>query len=140
MQWIAPSEKDDTKELLEMNLWDATDHFHANSGLKSQEYSSPVLGLHFLRFAEDRFRAKRARLEKTAVSSRRGSRVDEPATATNSARSILSDHRTEFQSHQQAASANPQPPPDAQPVVAAPAVGAGQPQGELIHDSPHSAH
>jgi hypothetical protein len=37
-----------------------------------------VLGLIFLRFAEVRFAAQRARLEKSAASSRRGSRVDEP--------------------------------------------------------------
>lgn len=33
----------------------------------------------FLRFAEVRFAAQRAKLEKTSASSRRGSRVDEPA-------------------------------------------------------------
>jgi hypothetical protein len=81
--WIAPSERD------------AADQFRANSGLKSQEYSAPVLGLIFLRFAEVRFAAKRAQLESpsplggetagvrgeasTPRVSRRGSRVDEPA-------------------------------------------------------------
>jgi hypothetical protein len=30
---------------LEKRLWDAADQFRANSGLKSQEYSAPVLGL-----------------------------------------------------------------------------------------------
>jgi type I restriction enzyme M protein len=79
MQWIAPSEKDDATESLEKSLWDAADQFRANSGLKSQEYSAPVLGLIFLRFAEVRFLAQRSKLEKTAASSRRGSRVDEPA-------------------------------------------------------------
>ena len=53
--------------------------FRANSGLKSQEYSAPVLGLIFLRFAEVRFAAQRLRIEGTAASSRRGSRVDDPA-------------------------------------------------------------
>ena len=79
MQWIAPSEKDDATGTLEKNLWDAADQFRANSGLKSQEYSAPVLGLIFLRFAEVRFSAQRAKLEKAAASSRRGSRLDEPA-------------------------------------------------------------
>jgi predicted ATPase len=41
-------------------------------------YSSPVLGLIFLRFAEVRFAAQRAKLEKAEASSRRGSRVDTP--------------------------------------------------------------
>jgi len=79
MQWIAPSEKDTANETLEKRLWDAADQFRANSGLKAQEYSAPVLGLIFLRFAEVRFAAQRAKLEKTAASSRRGSRLDEPA-------------------------------------------------------------
>jgi type I restriction enzyme M protein len=79
MLWIAPSEKDTDSAALEKRLWDAADQFRANSGLKSQEYSAPVLGLIFLRFAEVRFAAHRATLEKAGASSRRGSRVDEPA-------------------------------------------------------------
>src|SRR5882672_5192941 len=79
MRWIAPSEKDTAAATLEKRLWEAADHYRANSGLKSQEYSAPVLGLIFLRFAEVRFTAQRARLEKAGTSSRRGSRVDEPA-------------------------------------------------------------
>ena len=79
MRWIAPSEKDTATDALEKRLWDAADQFRANSGLKSQEYSAPVLGLIFLRFAEVRFTAQRAKLEKAGASSRRGSRVDEPA-------------------------------------------------------------
>ncbi|PYJ85595.1 MAG: hypothetical protein DME22_08610, partial [Verrucomicrobia bacterium] len=64
MHWIALSEKDTTNGTLEKRLWDAADQFRANSGLKSQEYSAPVLGLIFLRFAELRFSAQRTRLEK----------------------------------------------------------------------------
>jgi type I restriction enzyme M protein len=79
MQWIAPSQKDSGNSTLEKRLWDAADQFRANSGLKAAEYSQPVLGLIFLRFAEVRFAAQRARLEKLPASSRRGSRVDDPA-------------------------------------------------------------
>jgi type I restriction enzyme M protein len=79
MHWIAPSEKDAASASLEKQLWDAADQFRANSGLKAQEYSGPILGLIFLRFAEVRFAAQRAKLEKAGASSRRGSRVDEPA-------------------------------------------------------------
>jgi type I restriction enzyme M protein len=79
MQWIAPAEKDTNNAALEERLWDAADQFRANSGLKSQEYSAPVLGLIFLRFAEVRFAAQRAKLDKASASARRGSRVDEPA-------------------------------------------------------------
>ncbi|MEO8360699.1 MAG: class I SAM-dependent DNA methyltransferase [Vicinamibacteria bacterium] len=79
MQWIAPSEKDNATATLEKRLWDAADQFRANSGLKAAEYSGPILGLIFLRFADVRFAKQRAKLEKTSASSRRGSRVDDPA-------------------------------------------------------------
>ena len=79
MQWIAPTEKDTAAATLEKRLWDAADQFRANSGLKAQEYSGPILGLIFLRFAEVRFSLQRAKLEKAGASSRRGSRVDESA-------------------------------------------------------------
>jgi type I restriction enzyme M protein len=45
MHWVAPSEKDTASATLEKRLWDAADQFRANSGLKAQEYSAPVLGL-----------------------------------------------------------------------------------------------
>ncbi len=79
MQWIAPSEKDSATVQFEKRLWDAADQFRANSGLKAQEYSGPILGLIFLRFAEARFTVQRAKLEAVAASARRGNRVDEPA-------------------------------------------------------------
>ena len=78
MQWIAPSEKDVTANSLEKRLWDAADQFRANSGLKAQEYSGPILGLIFLRFAEVRFALLRTKLEVEGASARRGSRVDVP--------------------------------------------------------------
>jgi type I restriction enzyme M protein len=45
MQWVASSEKDAGNDALERRLWDATDELRANSGLTSQQHSSPVLGL-----------------------------------------------------------------------------------------------
>ena len=77
MHWIAPSEKDAASDALEKRLWDAADNFRANSGLTAQQYSGPILGLIFLRFAEARFVARRTALEKSASkagSGRRGSR------------------------------------------------------------------
>ena len=67
MHWIAPSEKDTANGTLEKRLWDAADQFRANSGLTAAQYSQPVLGLIFLRFAEVRFAAKRAKLDKTSI-------------------------------------------------------------------------
>ena len=40
---------------LEKRLWDAADELRANSKLKSSEYSVPVLGLVFLRYADHKF-------------------------------------------------------------------------------------
>src|SRR5881296_2297871 len=79
MQWIAPSEKDKATDTLEKRLWEAADQLRANSGLTSAQYSQPVLGLIFLRFADVRFVVQRTKLEKVAASSRRGSRVDDAA-------------------------------------------------------------
>src|SRR3546814_10608724 len=80
LHWIAPTEKDTATATLEKNLWDAADQFRANSGLKAQEYSGPILGLIFLRFADVRFAAQRKKLEKKGASSRR----DRKSTRLNS--------------------------------------------------------
>ena len=40
---------------IEKRLWDAADELRANSKLKASDYSVPVLGLIFLRYADHRF-------------------------------------------------------------------------------------
>lgn len=40
---------------LQARLWESADQLRANSGLKASEYAAPVLGLIFLRYANDRF-------------------------------------------------------------------------------------
>jgi type I restriction enzyme M protein len=80
MHWIAPSERDTATNTLEQRLWSAADQFRANSGLTAAQYSAPVLGLIFLRFAETRFTIRRKELEATTATSRRAtSRADDPA-------------------------------------------------------------
>ena len=91
MQWIAPSEKDTATNTLEKRLWEAADQLRANSGLTAAQYSSPVLGLIFLRFAEARFAKRRSELENPpspakagegrgeGKSRRSSSRIDEPS-------------------------------------------------------------
>jgi hypothetical protein len=88
MHWIAPAEQNARNQVLETRLWNAADQLRANSGLTSAQYSQPVLGLIFLRFAEVRFLARRAVLEKHAGGGRRGSRVDDPARIRQRASSI----------------------------------------------------
>ena len=62
---------DPKKELwsdLEKHLWEAADNLRANSDLKSQEYSTPVLGLIFLKYADNRFTKAKAELGDTSSS------------------------------------------------------------------------
>ncbi|MEF8759183.1 MAG: type I restriction-modification system subunit M N-terminal domain-containing protein [Candidatus Accumulibacter sp. UW25] len=47
---------------LENRLWAAADQLWANTGLKPSEFSNPVLGLIFLRYAEQRFHEAEAKL------------------------------------------------------------------------------
>jgi type I restriction enzyme M protein len=48
---------------LQTRLWEAADSLRANSGLRSSEYSTPVLGLIFLRYVDLRFAAAHEELE-----------------------------------------------------------------------------
>lgn len=45
---------------LEADLWRAADSLRANSDLKASEYSTPVLGLIFLKFADNKYREHEA--------------------------------------------------------------------------------
>tara|TARA_R110000822_G_scaffold60287_2_gene150157 strand:- start:13662 stop:15269 length:1608 start_codon:yes stop_codon:yes gene_type:complete len=56
---------------LEKRLWDAADGLRANTGLTSQEYSRPVLGLIFLRYAEYRYELAKERMAANAEGGRR---------------------------------------------------------------------
>ena len=57
---------------IEKKLWASADELRANSNLKSSEYSIPVLGLIFLRFADQRFAHVEQELTSTVhVGSRR---------------------------------------------------------------------
>ena len=56
-----------------------------------QEYSGPILGLIFLRFAEVRFALQRGTLDAAGASSRRGNRIEEPTAYCRAA-----SHRREF--------------------------------------------
>ena len=47
---------------IEKRLWEAADELRANSKLKSSEYSVPVLGLIFLRYADHKFTQAKAKL------------------------------------------------------------------------------
>ncbi len=55
---------------LEKRLWEAADKLRANSNFSSFEYSTPVLGIIFLRFAWQRFLWVHERLEKESTGRR----------------------------------------------------------------------
>src|ERR1700749_3959292 len=82
MRWLAPAEEKEASQSLENRLWAAADQLRANSGLTAQQYSQPVLGLIFLRFADARFEAQRATLNLSIAGTRRGSRLDDPKAYT----------------------------------------------------------
>ncbi len=54
--------KDELKQL-EANLWKSADSLRANSDLKASEYSAPVLGLIFLKFADNIYKKHEAAIE-----------------------------------------------------------------------------
>jgi type I restriction enzyme M protein len=61
---------------LEKPLWEAAKQLWVNTKLKPSEYSAPVLGLIFLRFAEQKFAAAEAKIQKAATGRRRIGKVD----------------------------------------------------------------
>lgn len=69
---------------IEKRLWGVADQLRANSGLKPSEYSRPVLGLLFLRYAEGRFAAVDKELQP-----REGSRLGPPGPDAYKARNII---------------------------------------------------
>jgi type I restriction enzyme M protein len=61
---------------LEKRLWDAADELRANSKLKSSEYSIPVLGLIFLRYADHKFAEAEKRMPPQASGRRKIGKTD----------------------------------------------------------------
>ena len=68
---------------IEARLWDAADELRANSKLKSAEYSVPVLGLVFLRYADHKFQQAAQELVET------GSRRRQIGPSDYQARGVL---------------------------------------------------
>jgi type I restriction enzyme M protein len=61
---------------IEDRLWDSADELRANSGLKESEYSVPVLGLIFLKYADSRFADAQTELEGKATGRRQVNKTD----------------------------------------------------------------
>lgn len=65
---------------IEARLWDAADELRANSKLRSSEYSFPVLGLVFLRYADHKFQEAAKKLAGTGSARRPVGPVDYQAS------------------------------------------------------------
>src|SRR5450432_1263861 len=61
---------------VEKRLWEAADELRANSKLKSSEYSVPVLGLIFLRYADHKFAQAKAKLTNKSTGRRSIGKTD----------------------------------------------------------------
>ena len=63
---------------LEKNLWQAADKLRVDSGLKASEYSTPILGIIFLRFASIRYNKVKLEIE-AVLAAQQGSRLQQTA-------------------------------------------------------------
>ena len=61
---------------VENRLWGAADQLWANTGLRPSQFSTPVLGLIFLRYAEKRFVDTQAELKKEGTDPKRADKYD----------------------------------------------------------------
>ena len=75
----------DNNKLKDLNkrLWDTADELRANTGLKASEYSTPILGLIFLKFADSKYGEYEEEINKEyeeLKGSRREKKIEEIAT------------------------------------------------------------
>lgn len=75
--------KDQFKQL-EKDLWLTAERLWALSGLKPSEYSSPVLGIIFLRFADNNYRRHEAEIV-AEFEKKKGTRASRPSRWKNAA-------------------------------------------------------
>jgi type I restriction enzyme M protein len=69
----------DQLKQLEDQLWRAADNLRANSDLKASEYSIPVLGLIFLKFADNKFRQHEQAIQ-AEFEKKKGTRIEKPVS------------------------------------------------------------
>jgi type I restriction enzyme M protein len=62
---------------LKDRLWQGADQLRANSGLKSTEYATPILGLIFLRFAQSKYSQYKSKIN-AEYEKNKGSRAERP--------------------------------------------------------------
>ena len=66
---------------IEKRLWSIADELRANSNLKGSEYSTPVLGLIFLRYADHKFTQAEEEIREMASTGRRHFRITDQSAA-----------------------------------------------------------
>ena len=60
---------------IEKRLWAIADELRANSNLKGSEYSNPVLGLIFLRYADHKFTQAHQEIRQSLSTASRRTRI-----------------------------------------------------------------
>jgi type I restriction enzyme M protein len=65
-----------TIQEIENRLWSAADQLWANTGLRPSQFSTPVLGLIFLRYAEKRFVDTQVELKKEGTDPKKTDKYD----------------------------------------------------------------
>ena len=66
---------------IERRLWGMADELRANSNLKGAEYSTPVLGLIFLRYADHKFTQAEEEIREAASTARKHFRITDQSAA-----------------------------------------------------------
>ncbi|MBN1629654.1 MAG: SAM-dependent DNA methyltransferase, partial [Thermoleophilia bacterium] len=99
---------------VEKRLWEAADQLRANSKLKASEYSMPVLGLIFLRYADSRFTAMQKLLQAERAEA---AGVGAGGAATQGSAPSITLGGTDVVVSDASASAPAAPPDDAQRVL-----------------------
>ena len=81
---------------IESRLWSAADELRANSRLRASEYSTPVLGLIFLRYADHKFTQAEQEIGREATTSTR--RRTDPKTQYQARGVFYLPEKARFQS------------------------------------------
>ena len=82
---------------IENRLWTMADELRANSRLRASEYSTPVLGLIFLRYADYKFTQADQEIRETASTSRKRTRTTDQRAAYQARGVFYLPHNARFQ-------------------------------------------
>ena len=82
---------------IENRLWTIADELRANSRLRASEYSTPVLGLIFLRYADHKFTQAEREIRETASTGSRRTRISDQSAAYHARGAFYLPENARFQ-------------------------------------------